>query len=266
MGKKIFTLTAGRSGSGWLSKFIAANLGIETVHEPLGIDDFDVRMPSVKVMRSFNTRGLDPVVRGFWKRKLETLPQDSVYCETNHTLGKCGLIEVLAEQPDAEDYTIIVLKRNLAKQCASYVQRGDFANILMLWQWYLAPEYPNCMVVPHPFRKMGQVGVAIWYALEMDSREQYYQRVYGNRLRFVEVQLEDAVKMKGASKLLQALGHTRSPVLPPKYNANSMPRNEDLLTEIEAFLSNSGYDAEMVVDRYLSANRSLALEDSRLAS
>lgn len=64
--QKIFTLIAGRSGSGWLSKFMAANLDITSVHEPLEIDDIDMRMPSIKVRRSFNTRGMDAVVRDFW--------------------------------------------------------------------------------------------------------------------------------------------------------------------------------------------------------
>ncbi len=266
MAQKIFTLTAGRSGSGWLSKFISANLGIETVHEPLGIDDFDVRMPSIKVLRSFNTRGLDAEVRRFWRRKLQTLPETGVYCETNHTLGKCGLVEILAEQPDPENYTILVLKRNLAKQCASYVQRGDFGNALMLWQWFLGPEYPNSMVIPQPFREMGQVGLAIWYTLEMDSRQQYYKRVYGDQLRFIDVQLEDAIKPEGAAKLLRALGYDQEPVLPPKFNASQMPRNEDLVAEIETFIAASGFNAEDVVDRYISANRSLAIEEMREAS
>lgn len=257
MNQKIFTLTAGRSGSGWLSKFIAANLDVTSVHEPLGIDDIDVRMPSIKVLRSFNTRGMDPVVREFWQRKLKTLPENAPYCETNHTLGKCGLIETLAEQPNADEYTIIVLKRDLAKQCASYINRNDFTSILMCWQWYLAPDYPNNMVSSESLRPLGASGLAVWYTLEMESRQRYYQRVYGDRLRFVEVQLEDAVTVEGATGLLSDLGYDQDPILPPKYNAGAQPSNEEMVAKIGALIANSGFDPDQTVSNYLNANLSL---------
>lgn len=266
MNQKIFTLTAGRSGSGWLSKFIAANLDITSVHEPLEIDDIDVRMPSIKVLRSFNTRGMDAVVRDFWQRKLKTLPENAPYCETNHTLGKCGLIETLAEQPNADEYTIIVLKRNLAKQCSSYINRNDFSNVLMWWQWFLAPDYPNIMVPSETLRPLGAIGLAVWHTLEMESRQCYYQRVYGDRLRFVEVQLEEAVTMEGATRLLSDLGYDQEPILPPKYNASAQPSNDQMVEKIGAMIANSGFDPEATVSAYLEANHSLSMQDTRLAS
>ncbi|MCA2007271.1 hypothetical protein [Tritonibacter mobilis] len=94
-------------------------------------------MPSIRLMRSFNTYGYNSEVRQFWSNKLAVLPTDAPYGETNHTLGKCGLIEALADHPRAKDAKIIVLRRDLAKQCASYINRHDFSNISLLWQWYL---------------------------------------------------------------------------------------------------------------------------------
>lgn len=266
MKQKIFTLTAGRSGSGWLSKFVEANLDITTVHEPLEIDDFDTKMPSIKVLRSFNTRGMDSVVREFWQRKLQTLPENALYCETNHTLGKCGLIETLAEQPNADEYTVIVLKRNLAKQCASYINRKDFINVLMLWQWYLSPDYPNIMVSAEALRPLGASGLAVWYTLEMECRQRYYQRVYADRLRFVEVQLEEAVTVDGATRLLSDLGYDQQPILPPKYNASTQSSDDQMVAKIGAIISDSGFDPDQIVTDYLNANLNLAMEHTRLAS
>ena len=50
----IFTLTGGRTGTAWLAEFLAANLHIPAIHEPLDIDDFGANMPDIRLMRSFN--------------------------------------------------------------------------------------------------------------------------------------------------------------------------------------------------------------------
>ena len=52
--KNYFTITAGRTGSAWLTSFLSANLDIKAVHEPLEINDFGVIMPDIKIMRNFN--------------------------------------------------------------------------------------------------------------------------------------------------------------------------------------------------------------------
>ena len=36
----IFTLSAGRTGTTWLSEFLAVNLNCEALHEPLGVQNF----------------------------------------------------------------------------------------------------------------------------------------------------------------------------------------------------------------------------------
>tara|TARA_Y200000002_G_scaffold138199_1_gene113969 strand:- start:66 stop:371 length:306 start_codon:yes stop_codon:yes gene_type:complete len=88
----IFTLSAGRTGTAWLSDFLAVNFNCDALHEPLGIEDFGNRMPDIKIMRSFNETGNNAIVKDFWKRKLSMLTSN-MHIETNHTLGKCGLIE-----------------------------------------------------------------------------------------------------------------------------------------------------------------------------
>ena len=195
-----FSLTAGRSGSGWLAKFLSANLDVDAIHEPLEIEDFGTRMPNIRQLRSFNTYGSIEEIRNFWQHKLDTLPDDTPYAETNHTLGKCGLIEAIADHPRNTDATVIVLRRNLARQCASYVNRHDFLQISTLWQWYLAPQYPNRIVDASPFLPMGPVGAAIWYSLEMECRQTYYERCYGDRIRFVHAQLEEVTRPMPAPK------------------------------------------------------------------
>lgn len=108
-------------------------------------------------------------------------------------------------------------------------------------------------------------GVAIWYTLEVDGLQRYYERIYGDRVRFINVQLEDAVKPDGAVRLLADLGYDQEPILPPKYNAN-VTTDEQMVDNIAGLLANSGFDPEKIVSDYLEANQSLALSEAPLAS
>lgn len=65
MEELVFTITGGRTGTAWLAEFLSAQLKIPCVHEPLGIDDFRVRTPDIRTMRTFNERGMTPFVQDF---------------------------------------------------------------------------------------------------------------------------------------------------------------------------------------------------------
>lgn len=149
----IFTLSAGRTGTAWLSEFLAVNLNFEALHEPLGVEDFGNRMPDIKIMRSFNENGNNAIVKDFWKRKFSMLTSN-IHIETNHTLGKCGLIENISRSKLAEKSRIIILKRDIVRQCASYVVRHDFVHITTAWQWYLHPSYQKNLSIQNYFHNL----------------------------------------------------------------------------------------------------------------
>ncbi|MGB2083689.1 MAG: sulfotransferase domain-containing protein [Paracoccaceae bacterium] len=149
----IFTLSAGRTGTAWLSEFLAVNLNCEALHEPLGVEDFGNRMPDIKIMRSFNENGNNAIVKDFWKRKFSMLTSN-IHIETNHTLGKCGLIENISRSKLAEKSRIIILKRDIVRQCASYVVRHDFVHITTAWQWYLHPSYQKNLSIQNYFHNL----------------------------------------------------------------------------------------------------------------
>ncbi|UWQ55696.1 hypothetical protein [Leisingera caerulea] len=262
----IFTLSAGRTGTAWLAQFLGDNLQVRSVHEPLGVEDFGTAMPEISHMRRFNTLGMDGVTWGFWQTKLAAL--QAPYAESNHTLGKCGLIEALADSSICSRTTVIILRRDLAKQCASYVGRNDFQNITIPWQWYLDMSYRNVIVNPSVFRQMGQIGWAIWYALEMEARYAYYQIKYNGRINFVEARLEEATKPEGAAKLLAALGHDGIPVLPEKKNAtrNQSEVTEALTAEIRTLLDRLNFDPVATATAYINAGRALDAPAQRSAA
>ena len=128
-----FTITAGRTGSAWLASFLSLNLQIEEVHEPLGINDFVEKMLDIRTMRNFNNFGNNDFVQNFWNKKFKTIP-GGVYAETNHTLSKCGLVENIMLHDRSDATTLIVLRRDIVKQCVSYVVRNNFCNITIGWQ------------------------------------------------------------------------------------------------------------------------------------
>ncbi len=253
----VFTVTAGRTGTAWLAQFLGANLGLPAVHEMLGIDDFGVRMPDIRVMRSFNERGNDPLVRAFWTGKLAEIAMLPGFIETNHTLAKCGLVENLAVSPIASNSALVVLRRDLVAQVCSYLARGDFRNITINWQWYLAYGYPNVILNPEPFRPLGQMGHGVWYALEMDLRQACYLRLFGEGLRFVEANLEEVTGRQGACALLAALGHScPDPILPPRRNAGGALEGE-VAERVRDLFAALAYDREALVDQYLASGRRL---------
>ncbi|WP_205877391.1 hypothetical protein [Leisingera sp. NJS204] len=253
----IFTLSAGRTGTAWLAQFLKDNLQINSVHEPLGVEDFGKAMPEIRHMRSFNTLGMDGMMWDFWQKKLASL--QAPYAESNHTLGKCGLIEALADSSICNRTTVIILRRDLAKQCASYVGRNDFQNITISWQWYLDMSYANTIVTPSAFRQLGQIGWALWYALEMEARYAYYLLKFGQQINFVETTLEEATKPEGAARLLAALNHSGQPVLPEKKNATRSQSEvtEALTGEIRTLLKRVDFDPVALATSYINSGRSL---------
>ncbi len=258
MGELYFTLTAGRTGSNWLADFLTANTPTEAFHERRGIKDFGVHMPDIRIMRSFNTFGLDSDVREFWQRKLDLLPQDALYAETNHTLGKCGLIESLATHERAQDACIFILRRDMAKQCASYVRRGDFRHLTSVWQWYLSQTYPNNIV---PFETFGggeaRFGAEMWYTCEMACRQYYYQTVYASYLKFIPVELETVTTALGARALLEQLGYSHAPILPSKVNHTPEHAMDELAEQFAPLRALGGAYVEKRVKDFIAQGRSL---------
>ena len=153
----IFTLSAGRTGTAWLSVFFAINFNCDALHEPLCIEDFSNRMPDIKIMRSFNETGNNAIVKDFWKRKLSMLTSN-MHNETNHILRKCRLIENISHTQLAEKSKIIILKRDIVRQCASYVMRHDFVHITTAWQWYLHPSYQKKLSIRNYFHDLRGLG------------------------------------------------------------------------------------------------------------
>ena len=227
-----FTITGGRTGSSWLASFLSINLKIDEVHEHLGIDDFGEKMPDIRTMRNFNNFGNNEFVQSFWKRKFAKIP-NQIYAETNHTLSKCGLVENIILNDRTDNTTIIILKRDLIKQCASYMVRHDFRNVTMLWQWYLHPNYEKKLIDPNPFMQFDNASLPLWYCYEMAARQEYYHQKFSNQIKMIYLNLEDAVTITGAKQFYKTLGYNDNCLLPPPKNENVSKPNNKLIENLK---------------------------------
>ena len=229
--KFIFTITAGRTGTAWLSKLIELNSQYESIHEPLHINDFGSRMPDIKTMRTFNDVGMTESVINFWEKKFKTIINLRQYCETNHTLSKCGLIEYMDEYTDLQKETsIVILKRyDRVKQAVSYFSRNDFFHVTLQWQWYLSYRYKRKLINSKPFLEHGLTGIIFWYIYEMEARQEYYRILYGDRFNFVDAVLEEIVTPEGAKNLCSSLAIDKDLELPSPKNINKLQPTPEMI-------------------------------------
>jgi hypothetical protein len=261
--KYFFTITAGRTGTAWLRSFLATNLNVLAVHEPLEIDDFGVQMPDIKLMRTFNMRGNNFEVKKFYKHKLDEIASLPAYAETNHVLAKSGLIENLLHHEIASSSCLIVLRRDFAQQCISYYNRYDFLHITTVWQWYLSHEYRNNIVSYQQMKNLGMLGKIMWYVFEVDARQRYYERLYSDRLNFLQARLECISKEEGANKFLDQIGWCEPAVVPTASNQNNAPPNEELFYRVQEALGRFNFDVDALVDGYIASGRTLCSAGSK---
>lgn len=224
----IFTITAGRTGTDWLSHFIRDNLAIESVHESLGYDDIGTKMPDIRVMRNFNEVGMTDVVNEYWQQKVSSISGFENYCETNHTFTKSGLIEFLSENDVLDNVVFINQRRNWVDVCASYIGRRGYFSSANVWQWLLDWTYKRKIINPSNFAGMGDAGYIFWFLAEMEARQEYYKQLYSDKFRFIDCRLEEMVTHAGAKRLLEELGHEGEPVIPGKKNATKSSGNDNL--------------------------------------
>ena len=168
-----FTITAGRTGSAWLASFLSQNLNINEVHEFLGINDVGNKMPDIRTMRNFNNFGNNEFVQNFGRENLNIYPTNLF---RNQSYIKSGLVENIILNKREKYTTLIILKRDMTDQCVSYLERNDFGNITIAWQWYLHPSYLK-IINPKPFMQFGNLGQPLWYCYEMQQDKNIIQKI-----------------------------------------------------------------------------------------
>ncbi|MGB0640800.1 MAG: hypothetical protein ACPGTU_15785, partial [Myxococcota bacterium] len=208
----VFTMTAGRTGTRFLSKLIGDNApDAEVHHERVGFGDFGVQAPDVSLLHEFNFHGMTTKVSQFWDAKLESILRgsSSLYAETSHVLMKAGLVEHVATLAPEHTVHLVILQRDPLDVLTSYHRRGDFGGVANTWLWYLDPAYAQnrlrCTVPDgiHPL-----IAKRHWYLLEISVRAELYAAQFAHHtgIQIHRVQLEQLNQAESASNFLQGLG------------------------------------------------------------
>ena len=227
----IFTITTGRSGTNFLAELFASNLqNAQVYHEQRAHGDWGLNCPDVSHLTTFNQVNNSTHVRAFWQRKFARIKALNApyFAETSHVLAKAGLVENLDLLADCGVVHLLYIKRDIADTVISLTHRADFSTKGNMWLWYLDPNYPNAIVNPEPFIGFGQIGLGIWYVIEMRVRAEYYRLLLADRtnILFHDVDMEKVTSTEGAAKLLSELGITVPPNainLPGRVNSNVGP-------------------------------------------
>ena len=164
---KIFTVTAGRTGTAYLAECFRRNAPAswQVEHEGPFYGGFGTFRPDISHLHAYNCDIHPQVVRAFWKRKLKQLPDN--YVETSHINCKAGLIENLDLLYGP--VVMIHLRRNIKDLFLSMAARGSMISKSNMWMWHLDPEYPRNLIAKDEFPE-GMLGNIAWYLLEMEVR------------------------------------------------------------------------------------------------
>jgi len=193
--RTIFTVTTGRSGTGWLARLLSCFPEVEALHEP------------PPRMHKWLRRVLEDPHAGrcFWEE--EKLPaiarcRQPVYVETSHLFAK-GFFEPLLELGVVPD--LILLRRHPRKVAASLFGLNTIPGRTELGRtYYLCPDDPVLLPLPD-WQELHDYQICYWYCLETEQRRRRYgEQAKSLGARVVEVDLEDlttgtAVRRFGAA-------------------------------------------------------------------
>jgi len=192
----IFTLTTGRSGTGYLAQVLDCLPGVTATHEP---------PPRLHKWMRQVLGDTEAGIR-FWRQ--EKLPaiarcRTPIYAETSHLFGK-GFFEPLVELGVVPD--LILLQRPARQVAASLYGLNTIPGRTPLGQtYYLGPEDPVFLPLPQ-WRDLHDYQLCYWYCLETQRRQTHYaRRVRELGGRVVEVALDELSGPAGIERLMGEL-------------------------------------------------------------
>jgi hypothetical protein len=192
----VFTVTTGRSGTGYLANLLKCVPGVGSYHEP------EPRFSDV--MREAQS---DPGValQFLMERKLLRISQDlaPIYVETSHVFCK-GFLEPLLEIGPVPD--IIVLSRCHRYVATSLYRLGAIPGRTDLGvRWYLGPEDPGVLALPG-WKSLHDYQLCYWYCLEIERRAREYEHMLAKRRgRVVRVSLNQLKTIPGFRRFMRNL-------------------------------------------------------------
>ena len=190
----IFTISTGRSGTGYLARILNLLPGVNAKHEP--------EPKFSNLLRKVQTK--PELALHFWilqKLPAIALLKEKIYIETSHVFGK-GFLEPLIKLEIIPD--IIILKRDYRKVASSLYNLNTIpGRTLEGLNFLLNPDDPYTNS-PQNWRQLNDYQLCYWYCLEMNRRMKIYEElILENRGKVIHA--ENIFKRSSFKNLIQQL-------------------------------------------------------------
>ena len=192
----IFTVTTGRTGTGYLSKMLSLVPNVASYHEP---------EPSFADVMRLVQKNLN-IAYEFWvEKRLPQIASESaqVYIETSHLFCK-GFVEPLLGLGFTPD--LIILTRPHREVATSLCQLDTIPGRTKKGlRYYLAPDDPNVLPLPG-WQTLHDYQLCYWYCLEIERRCVHYENMFlERRARVAKISLNDITTIFGLNRLVNQL-------------------------------------------------------------
>ena len=196
----IFTITTGRSGTGYLAEVLRNIPDVQSYHEPE--PRFSDVMRSVQADKTVAVK--------FWMNK--KLPEIAskkapIYIETSHLFCK-GFIEPLLDMGIVPD--LIILSRPERDVAKSMLRLDTIPGRTEKGlRYYLSPEDPGVLPLPH-WQSLHDYQLCYWYCLEIKRRSIYYEHMLREKnAHIAKISLDDIRSLRGLSRMVRQLNLPR---------------------------------------------------------
>ena len=201
----LFSINSGRSGSNYLTELLGTAEEVVSYHEahPTMSAEYLTMVNKFEYQKSFFKRERKNYSI---KEVLFQLPEDKIYCETNHMFIKTFFDVVIQEFPKVE---VIILRRYLPKILKSFIELGYFSERNKHWKfWMSSPNASTaairCIDVDE---NLDQWDLSIAYLIDIEARAKRFQQEYPN-IKTHEVRLESLNDFTNVKSLFKALNIT----------------------------------------------------------
>ncbi len=171
-----FCINSGRSGSEYLATLLGTAKEVESYHEPNpNMSGFYVDLVNKQnYSETYSTRYLKNLAI---KNQLLKLPEEKVYCETNHMFIKT-FFDVIVN--DFNQMEVIILRRYLPNVLKSFIQLGYFSE--KSWAWPLWMSSPNAITAGikciDSDENLDQYDLCIGYLIDIEARALRFKQQY----------------------------------------------------------------------------------------
>ncbi len=195
----IFTVTTGRSGTGYLSTIFGYIKGLNAFHEPAP--------EYFKVLRQVQTNP-DLAQKFLIEEKLSSIASDpaGIYVETSHLTCK-GFLEPLLDLGVVPD--LIIHRRAPRDVSLSMYKMGTIPGRTEKGlMFYLSPEDTDVLRLRN-WQSLHDYQLCYWYCLEIERRAKKYKQIFRDRgARIAETTLQGLKTIEGFEQLLLDLDLT----------------------------------------------------------